>query len=90
MLRHHVLRNAVIPTITFLAVTLADIVAGSIIVEQVFSLPGIGRLLLLSISNRDFPVVQVIVVLIASLVVVINFLADISYQYIDPRIRLDR
>lgn len=90
VLRHHVLRNAVIPTITFLAVTLADIVAGSIIIEQVFSLPGIGRLLLLSISNRDFPVVQVIVVLIASLVVIINFLADISYQYIDPRIRLDR
>ena len=88
VLRFHVLRNAFIPVITFLAVTLADIVAGSIIVEQVFAVPGIGRLLLLSISNRDFPVVQSLVVIIAFVVVSVNFLADIAYQYVDPRIRL--
>lgn len=88
VLRFHVLRNAFIPVITFLAVTLADIVAGSIIVEQVFAVPGIGRLLLLSISNRDFPVVQSLVVMIACVVVAVNFLADLAYQYIDPRIRL--
>ena len=88
VLRFHVLRNAFIPVITFLAVTLADIVAGSIIVEQVFAVPGIGRLLLLSISNRDFPVVQSLVIIIAFVVVSVNFLADIAYQYVDPRIRL--
>lgn len=84
----HVLRNAVLPVITFLAMTLADIVAGSIIVEQVFVLPGIGRLLVSSIANRDYPVVQAIVVLLAGLVVVVNYLSDILYQWIDPRIRL--
>lgn len=88
VLRDHVLRNAVIPVVTFLAMTLADIVAGSIIVEQVFSIPGLGRLLLSSISNRDFPVVQAIIVIIACIVITANFLADIACQYIDPRIRL--
>ncbi len=84
----HVLRNAVLPVITFLAMTLADIVAGSIIVEQVFALPGIGRLLVSSIANRDYPVVQAIVVLIAVLVMFMNYLSDILYQTVDPRIRL--
>ena len=63
-------------------------VAGSIIIEQVFTNPGIGRLLLLAISNRDYPVVQSIVVIIAFVVVFMNFLADIANQFIDPRIRL--
>ena len=88
VLKGHVLRNAVIPVVTFLAMTLADIVAGSIIVEQVFSVPGLGRLLLSSISNRDFPVVQAIIVIIACVVITANFLADVACQYIDPRIRL--
>lgn len=87
-LRLHALKNAIIPVVTFLAMTLADIVAGSIIVEQVFSIPGIGRLLLTSISNRDYPVVQASVVFIAFIVIIVNFLADIVNQYIDPRIRL--
>ena len=87
-LRYHVLRNSLMPVITFLAVTLADIVAGSIIIEQVFLIPGIGRLLLLAISNRDFPVVLAIVMIIAALVIFVNFLADVVYQVIDPRIRL--
>ena len=87
-LRRHVLRNSLMPVITFLAVTLADIVAGSIIIEQVFLIPGLGRLLLLSISNRDFPVVLAIVMIIATLVLFVNFLADVLYQRIDPRIRL--
>ena len=87
-LRHHVLRNSIIPVITFLAVTIADIVAGSIIVEQVFIVPGLGRLLLLSISNRDYPVVLSIIMIISTLVIVVNFLADVAYQLVDPRIRL--
>ena len=85
----HISRNAMIPVVTFLAMTLSDIVVGSIIIEQVFAVPGMGRLLLLSIANRDYPVVQTIVVIIASVVVVVNFLADLVYQYIDPRIRLN-
>ena len=87
-LREHVLRNSIIPVITFLAVTIADIVAGSIIVEQVFIVPGLGRLLLLSIANRDFPVVLSIIMIIAAIVVFVNFLADVAYQLVDPRIRL--
>ena len=87
-LRYHVLRNSIIPVITFLAVTIADIVAGSIIVEQVFIVPGLGRLLLLSISNRDYPVVLSIIMIISALVIFVNFPADVAYQLVDPRIRL--
>ncbi len=88
VIRRHVLRNAILPVLTMVAMSLADIVAGSIIIEQIFVLPGIGRLLVLSIANRDFPVVQVIVVGLAALVIFMNYLSDIAYQYIDPRIRL--
>ena len=84
----HVLRNALLPSITYIAMTLADIVAGSIVVEQVFALPGLGRLLITSIGNRDFPVAQCIVVIIAFVVVFMNYLADIITQYVDPRVRL--
>ena len=87
-LKHHALRNAMIPVIAFLAVTAAELVAGSIVVEQVFAVPGVGRLLLASIGTRDFPVAQAIVVILATWVVVVNFLADILYQYMDPRIRI--
>ena len=62
--------------------------AGSIVVEQVFTVPGLGRLLLASIANRDFPVAQAVVILLAAWVVVVNFIADILYQYMDPRIRI--
>lgn len=87
-LKHHVLRNSLIPVVTFLATMISDLVVGSIIIEQVFSIPGLGRMLLLSISNRDYPVVQAIIVMIAALVVIVHFLADVIYQFIDPRIRL--
>ena len=86
----HVLRNAIIPVVTFLALTIPEIVAGSIIIEQVFTVPGLGRLLISSILNRDFPVVCAIVMLIAALVILMNFLADILYRVIDPRIRIDQ
>ena len=87
-LYRHVLRNAVVPTVAFLAMTAADIVAGSVIIEQVFAIPGLGRLLLTSISNRDFPVVQAIVVILALWVVLVNCVADIVNQRLDPRLRL--
>lgn len=87
VLRKHVLRNAIIPVVTFLAVTLVDILAGSIIIEQVFNIPGLGRLLVESITKRDVPVAQAITMIIAAVVITVNYLADISYKYIDPRIR---
>lgn len=87
VLRSHVMRNAIIPVVTFLAVTLVDIIAGSIIIEQVFAIPGIGRLLLTSIIGRDLPVVQTIIMIISIAVITVNYIADISYKYIDPRIR---
>ena len=88
ILMRHVLRNALNPAITFLAVSMAEILTGSIIIEQVFTIPGIGRLLLASISNRDFPVVQAVVVILAAWIVVVNFLADLLNQWTDPRVRL--
>lgn len=85
-LRRHVLRNAMIPVVTFVAMAIADIMAGSIVVEQVFAIPGLGQMLITSINNRDYPVVQAIVVLIAAVVVICNFAADLLYRLMDPRI----
>lgn len=87
-MKQHALKNAMIPVIAFLAVTAAELVGGSIVVEQVFAVPGIGRLLLAAIGARDFPVAQAIVIILAAWVVVVNFIADILYQYMDPRIRI--
>lgn len=84
----HVLKNAMIPVITFFAMVVAEILAGSIIVEQVFSVPGVGRLLISSISNRDYPVVQAIILYVTTVVVVINFFVDLMYQYLDPRVKI--
>lgn len=88
VLYKHVLKNALIPVVTFFAMIIADVLAGSIIVEQVFNLPGLGRFLVVAISNRDFSVVQAIVMYIAFIVIFINFLVDIVYQRIDPRVRI--
>lgn len=86
VLCHHVLRNALIPVMTFFGMALADILTGSIIAEQVFSIPGLGRILLTSIMNRDYPVVQAIIMLMAVVVTLINFLVDIICRKLDPRI----
>lgn len=87
ILYHHVLKNALIPVITFMAMMIADVLAGSLVIEPVFSLPGIGRLLVVSVANRDYPVVQLIVLYIATLVVVLNGTVDILYQVLDPRVK---
>ena len=87
ILWRHVLRNAMIPVVTFLATTIAEIVAGSIVVEQVFAVPGMGSLLISSIGNQDYPVVQAIIVIVAVVVVLCNFLADVLYRVMDPRIK---
>ncbi len=87
ILYRHVLKNTLVPLITFLAMTVAELVAGSVIIEQVFSIPGLGRLLISGISNRDAPVVQAVVVLVAFWVVVCNLAGDLLGRRIDPRLR---
>lgn len=87
ILRKHVIKNALIPVVTFLGMILAEVLAGSIVIEQVFNLPGLGRLLVVSIRNRDFPVVQIIILYIAAVVLIINTAVDIMYKYINPRVR---
>lgn len=82
----HVLRNAMMPVVTFLGMIIAEIVAGSIVIEQVFGLPGIGRLLISSINTRDFPVVEILILYITFVVIFVYFLVDILYRVIDPRI----
>ena len=89
VLYKHVLRNAMIPIITLWGMTLADMLVGSIVIEHVFNIPGIGRILLTSISYRDYPVVETIIVLIAFVVIAANFCVDIIYQIVDPRISID-
>ncbi len=84
----HALRNALLGLVTVLGIMLAQLLAGSIIVEVVFAWPGVGRLIFRSISLRDFPVIQVGVLVIAVWFVVINILVDLSYNVLDPRIRV--
>ena len=88
VLYRHVLKNALVPVVTFLAQTMAEIVAGSIVVEQVFGIPCLGRMLVTSISNRDYPTVPAIVVILAFWVVLAGTVADLLNQRIDPRLRL--
>ena len=88
VLYRHVLKNALVPVVTFLAQTMAEIVASSIVVEQVFAIPGLGRMLVSSIANRDYPTVQAIVVILAFWVVLAGTVADLINQRIDPRLRL--
>lgn len=88
VLLKHALRNGILPVITFLGMMLADIIANSIVIEQVFGIPGMGRLLISSISKRDYPVVEAIIVLIAVAILVINLMVDILYQKLDKRIEL--
>ncbi|MDQ0274544.1 peptide/nickel transport system permease protein [Peptoniphilus koenoeneniae] len=87
ILYRHVLRNALIPVITILGIILTSSIGGSIIIENVFALPGIGSLIVQSVSSRDFPLIQSVVVVIAAMVIFINFIIDICYRIIDPRIR---
>ncbi|MES2786543.1 MAG: ABC transporter permease, partial [Pseudomonadota bacterium] len=83
----HVLRNAMIPVITVMGLQFAELLAGTIVVESVFYLPGLGRLIFQSISNRDLIVVRNCVMLLAAMVVIVNFIVDILYAVIDPRVK---
>lgn len=89
VLTRHIFKNAVVSVVPLLGMIAGSIFSGSIIVEQVFGISGVGRLLISAVSYRDFPLAQTIVLYIAALVVVINFLVDLVVQWLDPRIRLD-
>lgn len=84
----HAMRNAILPVITLIGLQLGTLLAGAVITEKVFSWPGIGLMVVESIQKRDYPVVQISVLLISSTYVLVNMLTDILYAVIDPRIRL--
>jgi len=86
----HALRNALIPIVTILGLQIAGLLGGAVITEQIFAYPGVGWLAVQSIYNRDFPVIQAIVMIVSIGVVATNFIVDIVYTIIDPRIRYDK
>jgi peptide/nickel transport system permease protein len=83
----HVLKNALIPMVTMLGLQLPVMIGGAVIVEYIFSLPGLGSLTVDAINRRDYPIVSGINLFVAGFVLVINILVDISYAWLDPRIR---
>jgi peptide/nickel transport system permease protein len=85
----HTLKNAIIPVVTLLGMQLRSLVGGAVLVEQVFNIPGMGRLMVTGIFNQDFVVVQGVVMIVATVVALSNLVVDISYGYIDPRIRYE-
>jgi peptide/nickel transport system permease protein len=86
----HVLRNAVIPAVTVLGINIGFLIGGTLIVEQVFAIPGIGSLMIQSIFQRDFPVVQAVALVFGIMVVLVNLLTDVAYASLDPRVSFDR
>ncbi len=88
VLSRHAMRNMLIPVITVLGIQLGNLLGGAVIIETVFGWPGIGRLLVDAITKRDYPLVQASILFITTIFVLINLLVDLSYIYLDPRIRL--
>lgn len=84
----HALKNAMIPVVTLLGLQVAFALSGSVIMEQIFALPGMGRLLIESIATRDYPIVQGITVVIGVWVLIVNLLIDLSYAFLDPRVKV--
>lgn len=85
----HILRNSLIPWVTYLGIMIGEAMGGVVVIETVFSWPGIGRLLIDSLMNMDYPVVEAMIILITLFIVVINLLVDLSYGVLDPRVVYD-
>ena len=83
----HALRNALLPVVTLTGYEFGRLISGTVIIEVIFLVPGMGRLLITSITQRDFPIIQAIIVLIAVVVLVLNLLLDLTYGWLNPRIR---
>ena len=86
----HALKNSMIPVLTFAGLNLLIMVNVSVVIEVIFNWPGVGQLLYDALSNRDFPMVQGVVLMSGLLIVLLNFTIDVLYGYVDPRIRLSR
>ena len=87
MITRHILRNALLPSVTILGLIMTEILGGSIIIENVFSLPGIGRLIATSILTRDFPLIQGLVLYLSLITLFCNFAVDLIYSLVDPRVK---
>lgn len=85
----HALKNSLIPVITYFGPMLAYIVTGSLVVEQIFAVPGIGRAFVNSITNRDYPLIMGTTIILASLIVIMNLISDVLYKVVDPRIKFE-
>jgi peptide/nickel transport system permease protein len=85
----HVLRNALVPIVTVLGLTLALMIGGTVVTETVFNLPGVGNLVVRAVLRRDYPVIQGTLLVIAAIYVFINLGVDVLYTLVDPRIRLE-
>ncbi|MDP7104963.1 MAG: ABC transporter permease, partial [SAR202 cluster bacterium] len=83
----HALKNAFIPVVTIIGITTALALGGSVVMERIFTLPGIGNYILNGMLTRDFPVVQSVVLIFAAGVILVNLLVDLSYGWLDPRVR---
>jgi peptide/nickel transport system permease protein len=83
----HALRNALVPTVTVIGISFAVLISGAVVVETVFNIPGLGRLIISAVLRRDYPVVQGVVLVIAGVYMLVNLLVDLSYIVIDPRVR---
>jgi peptide/nickel transport system permease protein len=86
VLVQHVLRNALLSTVTIFGLQFGFLVGGAVVIETVFAVPGMGQLLVTSITSRDYPVVQAITVVSAVLVIIVNLVVDLSYSFLDPRV----
>jgi peptide/nickel transport system permease protein len=89
VLMHHALRNAAISTVSVLGVNVGFLVGGTLVIEQVFAVPGVGQLLINAIFQRDFPIVQAVTLVFALLVVLVYLLTDVAHALLDPRVRFD-
>ena len=87
VLFRHALRNAVIPLVTIIGLSFALLLGGAVISEQIFNIPGVGRLLIQAVSRRDYPLVQGVLMIIAGIYMCVNLLVDLTYACLDPRIR---
>jgi peptide/nickel transport system permease protein len=83
----HALRNALVPIVTVLGLTVALMIGGAVVTETVFGLPGVGNLVVSAVLRRDYPVIQGALLVIAMIYVVINFLTDLLYMLVDPRVK---
>jgi peptide/nickel transport system permease protein len=88
LFRDHVLRNAAIPTVSIIGVNLGYLVGGSLVIEKVFALPGLGSLMVNAIFSRDFPTIQAVTLFVALFVVIVGILTDVVYTMLDPRVTL--